>query len=291
MGDEDYPSSPASPRITPEEARLLWEVVESHCGLSYSFGTASYLERRALPRLRALGLGSFREYFLHLRYGESREQELGILIEQLTNHETYFFRERYQLEAFRLEVLPQLVTLRRQYRLLNVWSAGCSTGEEAYTVAMLLSDAPELEGWNYRVFGTDISQPVLRKARAGVYGPSSFRTTTDEERARYFVEEGKRWAVRDEIRARTAFGHLNLLQQDKLHLMGACDAIFCRNVLIYLSAAARAEVVETFYDRLRPGGVLMLGHSESLLNVSTRFEILNLEQDLVYQKPREDDDG
>ena len=140
MGDEDYPSSPASPRITPEEARLLWEVVESHCGLSYSFGTASYLERRALPRLRALGLGSFREYFLHLRYGESREQELGILIEQLTNHETYFFRERYQLEAFRLEVLPQLVTLRRQYRLLNVWSAGCSTGEEAYTVAMLLSE-------------------------------------------------------------------------------------------------------------------------------------------------------
>ena len=290
MAEGGAPSSPSSPRLTSKDGRLIRELVESHCGLSYSLDSPSFLERRVMPRLRSLGLGSFQDYYLYLKYDEGGPQELGILIEHLTNHETYFFRERYQLDAFRLEVIPMLIAMRGRQGHLSIWSAGCSTGEETYTIAMLLRDEPALEGWKMRVFGTDISRPVLRKARAGRYTESSFREIRPEERRRHFHRDGDRWSVNEDVRALTAFGHLNLLNQQKLLLLGGCDVIFCRNVLIYLSAEARSAIVESFYRRLRPGGVLMLGHSESLISVKTSFELLNLEHDLVYQKPLEDDD-
>jgi chemotaxis protein methyltransferase CheR len=244
--------------------------VEDKCGLAFGLDSVMFLERRIGPRLRAVGLGSFKDYYLHLKYDEGGGEELGVLIEQLTNHETYFFRERYQLDAFRDEVLPRLASRLEAIRSINVWSAGCSSGEETYTLAMLLAEEPSLRGWRMRVFGTDISRKVLMTARRGVYGERSFRVIEDKERRR--------------------FGHFNLLNRDKITLLGTCDVIFCRNVLIYLSAEARAHVVETFYRRLRPGGYLLLGHSESLLNVTTKFEIVSLEHDLVYKKP-EDADG
>ena len=154
---------------------------------------------------------------------------------------------------------------------------------------MLLLDEASLRDWKVRVFGTDISRKILAKARRGVYSSNSFRETEDAERRRYFQRVGEHWEVNEEVRSLTAFGHLNLLDNDKITLLGSCDAIFCRNVFIYLSAAARARVVETFYDRLRAGGYLFLGHSESLINVSSKFELVSLENDLVYRKPRDAD--
>jgi chemotaxis protein methyltransferase CheR len=264
--------------------------VEDKCGLAFGLDSVMFLERRIGPRLRAVGLGSFKDYYLHLKYDEGGGEELGVLIEQLTNHETYFFRERYQLDAFRDEVLPRLASRLEAIRSINVWSAGCSSGEETYTLAMLLAEEPSLRGWRMRVFGTDISRKVLMTARRGVYGERSFRVIEDKERRRFFERTDAGWCVNEEVRSLTAFGHFNLLNRDKITLLGTCDVIFCRNVLIYLSAEARAHVVETFYRRLRPGGYLLLGHSESLLNVTTKFEIVSLEHDLVYKKP-EDADG
>ncbi len=279
--------SPSSPRLDPNHARLIRELVEEKCGLIFGLDSLTFMERRISPRLRAVGLGSFKDYYLHLKYDQAGSQELGVLIEQLTNHETYFFRERYQLDAFRLEVLPALVSQLGGLRRMNIWSAGCASGEETYTIAMLLSEETALKEWKVRVFGTDISRAILAKARRGVYSEKSFRVMEDKERRRFFERARSGWSVVEEVRALTAFGHFNLLNREKIALLGTCDVIFCRNVLIYLSASARAQVVETFYMRLRAGGYLFLGHSESLINVTTKFELVSLENDLVYRKPKD----
>ena len=273
------------PQITGEEARLIQEIIHAHCGVSHGMDSEFFLERRLGPRLDALGLSSYREYYHYLRYDPSGPSELEELIERITTHETYFFREQYQLDAFVEEVLPAVADRNRRSRDLNIWSAGCSTGEEVYTIAMLILEAGGFRDWNVRVAGSDISRKVLAKAREAVYGPYSFRTTEESIRRKYFDEVGGQYRLREAVRAMCSFGQLNLMQTERFNVIGACDVIFCRNVLMYLSQSARQQVVRAFYDVLRPGGWLLLGHSESLLNVTTRFDLAHLKKDLVYRKP------
>ncbi len=195
------------------------------------------------------------------------------------------FREEYQLDAFRLELLPDLIKRDDGRRSLTVWSAGCSTGEEAYTIAILLREDARLRDWTLRVIGSDISRKVVTAARPGQYGASSFRATTDYFQRKYFREVEGKFVVRDDVKALCSFGQLNLLSTERFRVLGRCDVIFCRNVLMYLSAPARQRIVEAFYDALNPGGYLLLGHSESLLNVTTRFDLVHLSNDLVYRRP------
>lgn len=273
------------PPMTPEEARLIQELIVEHCGLSHGLDSTFFLERRLVPRLDALGLPRARDYYHYLRYDPGGAAELDVLVERLTIHETYLFREQYQLDAFRLEIIPDLIERNTRYERLSVWSAGCSTGEEAYTIAILLREEARLRDWALHVFGSDISRRVVSRAREGRYGPSSFRTTRDEVRRKYFREQDGKFAVRDDVRALCSFGQLNLLSTERFRVLGRCDVIFCRNVLMYLSGEARQQVVEAFYDALSPGGYLLLGHSESLLNVTTRFDLVHLSGDLVYRRP------
>ncbi len=274
-------------RISPEESRLIQEIIEGYCGVSHGMDSGFFLERRLGSRLEALGLKSFREYYHYLRYDPAGEAELEELVERFASHETYFFREGYQLEAFAEEILPELHERLQARRRLGVWSAGCSTGEEAYTLAMLLLEDGRFSGWNTRVFGSDISRKVLTTARTAVYGQASFRTTEPSLRRKYFTELDGKYRLRDEVRNLCSFGQLNLLSSERYRVLGPMDVIFCRNVLMYLSHEARHRVVEAFYDLLAPGGWLLLGHSESLLNVTTRFDLANLDKDLVYRKPLE----
>ncbi|HVI01060.1 MAG TPA: protein-glutamate O-methyltransferase CheR [Enhygromyxa sp.] len=268
-----------------DETRLLVEAIQEHCGVTLSINSGFFLERRLSPRLEALGLSSYLDYYQYLRYDPAGPREMEELIERITTHETYFFREQYQLEAFSEELLPQLAERLERQRRIQVWSAGCSTGEEVYTIAMLLLESGLFKGWNIRVMGSDISRKVLATARAAVYGENSFRTTSPLLRRKYFVEANGRWTVRDDVRSMCSFGQLNLVSTERFRVLGPQDVIFCRNVLMYLSQEARHRVVEAFYDRLTPGGFLLLGHSESLLNVTTRFDLAHLQKDLVYRKP------
>ncbi len=272
-------------RINEEETRLLVETIHEHCGVTLSIASGFFLERRLSPRLEALGLGSFLDYYQYLRYDPSGPREMEELIERITTHETYFFREQYQLDAFSDEILPDLAHVHERNRRLSIWSAGCSTGEEVYTIAMLLLESGLFKGWQLRVVGSDISRKVLATARTAIYGENSFRTTPAPLKRKYFLEKEGRWQVRDDVRNMCSFGQLNLLATERFRVLGPCDVIFCRNVLMYLSQEARHHVVEAFYDRLTPGGFLLLGHSESLLNVTTRFDLAHLQKDLVYRKP------
>jgi len=166
-----------------------------------------------------------------------------------------------------------------------VWSAGCSTGEEAYTIAMLLGDAAG-GAPRGQVVGSDISRKVLATAQQAIYGQASFRTTSDEVREARFEPAGAGlWRVAPDVRRMCSFVHLNLMDVARFAALGRQDVIFCRNVLMYLSGPARHRIVEGFHDALVPGGFLLLGHSESLLNVTTRFDLVQLSGDLVYRRP------
>ena len=274
--------SKPTPSLSPIELRALLDVFRSEAGLAFAEDSVFVIERRLRDRLTSLGLSSFSEYLEAVRTSRA---ELEEALEIVTTHETYFFREAYQLRAFREEILPSMRQMTESRRRLSVWSAGCSTGEEAYTIGMLLHETRLFEGWELRILGGDISKRCINAARKAVYGPSAFRAAPTEYRNTYFQDEPEGARVSPEIRAMCTFAQMNLLDPGRCAVVGRVEAIFCRNVLIYLDADARRRVIATLYDRLVPGGYLMLGHSESLLNVSSAFEVVNLREDIVYRKP------
>ena len=186
----------------------------------------------------------------------SGPEELDFLLDAVTTHETYFFRESRQLEVFCEEVLPLLAARNRALRRLRLWSAGCASGEEAYTLAMLVLDSGLFEGWDIGIFGTDLSRRVLGQARRAEYGASSLRATSSDLRQRHFEDAGTgRWTVREAARSRVTFAHVNLLEPAGAALLPEMDAVFCRNVLIYLDHPARRRVLELLHARLRGRGL------------------------------------
>jgi chemotaxis protein methyltransferase CheR len=277
----------AGPRLLPDEFRLLRELINRFCGMDFSDDAVFLFERRLRDRLRDLGIDDFTSYYHHLRYHPNAKTEIEAAVDALVTNETYFFREEYQLRAFRYEILPELKERLTQEgrNSLTVWSAGCSTGEEVYTLAILIDESGLFGGWDVRVFGNDISRRVLAQARRATYAGSSFRAMPPQYEP-YFIEAREGQQVIPHIRAMCHFGHLNLLDRDRSGLIGRTDAIFCRNVLIYFDERARRQVIDSFYERLYPGGYLLLGHSESLLNSTTAFELVHLTTDMVYRRPR-----
>ncbi|MDA8414791.1 MAG: protein-glutamate O-methyltransferase CheR [Desulfobacteraceae bacterium] len=273
--------------MSDEEFCLLRDSVYSHCGIYFDNESKYILEKRLAKRLTALNLTSFRDYYHYLKYNRKKDQELMDIMDILTTNETYFFREAYQLKAFTDEVIPELLKRKALSgnRSLRIWSAGCSTGEEAYTIAMLLHGKAELQGWKIEIVGTDISQRVLQHARRAVYGKSSFRATDEKDVKQFFVEQEDGLKVCNEIRDLVSISHLNLFDVNRMIMLGKMDLIFCRNVIIYFDLAAKKRVVESFFNTLYEGGYLLLGHSESLMNVTTQFTLRHFKNDMIYQKP------
>lgn len=273
------------PPLSPVEFRLIADLFRDRAGLQFDEASTLAFERRLGDRVMDLGLVNFHEYYRYLRFAAGGESELEVALGLVTTAETYFFRQDYQLRAFQNDCLPVLAKRNSASKRLSVWSAGCSTGEEVYTLAMLIQQSGRFQGWTVRVIGSDLSGERVARARRGVYRENSFRTTTPELRARYFEPEGDLYRVRDSVKAICHFGQLNLASDSGFIAVGRVDVVFCRNVLIYFSESAKARVIQQFYDRLVPGGYLFLGHSESLLNVTTAFELAHLSEDLAYKKP------
>jgi chemotaxis protein methyltransferase CheR len=273
--------------MSEEEFRLIRDLIHSHCGLFFDHDTKYLLEKRLCRRLALLRMDNFREYYHFLKYSRDRGQELSDIMDVLTTNETYFFREAFQLKAFTDEILPELKAAKEKKgeRELRIWSAGCSSGEEPYTIAMLLLDMHCFHGWKLEIVGTDISHRVLQQARKAVYGRSSFRTTDERYLRRYFTDNEGAFRVADEVKKLVTISHLNLFDENRIILLGKMDIVFCRNVIIYFDQLAKKKVVDTFYRSLREGGFLLLGHAESLLNTSTAFALRHLKNDMVYQKP------
>lgn len=281
-----FGSSEQTLTLGPEEFRLLRDFINGYCGLWFDDDAAFFIERRLQNRLRERQFGSFMDYYYLLLYGPEREEELAKVVDVLTTNETYFFREMNQLRTLTEEIVPEVVQRHGSNRRLRIWSAGCSTGEEPYTLAILLLEQPALAGWQVEIFASDISQRVLHAARRGIYTAASFRSTEQAYKDRYFEPvDATSSRVAERVRRLVSFGQLNLLAPEQWTILGQFDVILCRNVMIYFNSENKKKMVEHFYRKLDDGGFLLLGHSESLMNISTAFTLRHFLHDMVYQKP------
>ncbi len=240
-------------------------------------------------RVRALGIGSLEGYLAMLEHeGKAGVDEWTTLADTLVNGETYFFRDHGQMAALRSTVLPGLIRNNRDTRTLRIWSAGCSTGEEPYSLAILVNELlPEHRDWTIRILATDVSTAALAKAREAVYPQWSFRMVDPAFRSMYFSPKGGGQALRDTIRSMVEFRHLNLLDIHRagksLDLSGM-DLIVCRNVFIYFSTEAIQHVVSGIRHALKDGGYALFGHAEIVHSIEHDFRSILLENAIVYQK-------
>ena len=264
--------------------RLLRDQIYRRSGIWFNDSSKYLLQKRLSPRARELNFDSFQKYFYFLQYDPRADAEFDQIFDLVTTNETYFFREPAQLQAFIEEIIPDVLS-RKSVRKIRIWSAGCSSGEEPYSIAILLQEAGWYEHAAFEIFASDINQAVLSKARKGQYRENAFRATDAKLRERYFTREADNsWRVNDEVRNRISFGRLNLYDEARVSLLGHLDVVFCRNVIIYFDDASKKVVVNNFYNRLIDGGYLLLGHSESLISLSTQFKLRHLKNDMVYQK-------
>jgi chemotaxis protein methyltransferase CheR len=235
--------------------------------------------------MTALGLADPREYLFKLGYADPRGEEMQALANLVTTNETYMFREYDQLQAFANHCLPEVLSAKQALgeRKLRIWSAGCSSGEEPYTLAMIVQDVfPQAQSWDCEIVATDIDEIMLKHVAAARYGARSVAEVPDEYREKYLIEDGDEWVVRRRTAALVQARHLNLSDRMAMRAMRGFDFIFCRNVLIYFDDLSRKAVVDHFYNALNPGGYVFLGHSESVGRVTTAFKLKRFENHLVY---------
>ncbi len=236
-------------------------------------------------RISACGVANVDDY-LALVSSPRGVEELQALLNEVTIQETHFFRNPPQFRALRQHVLPQLVrrAAATDDRRMRIWSAGCSTGEEAYSLAMLVREAlPLLDGWDVKILATDVSTRALEVARTGRYGERSLLAAPAEDVARWFVRTGDEYVVRPEVRELVEFRHHNLVTEP-VPLDEPVDLLLCRNVTIYFGRDTTRRLMGAFHHALAGGGYLFLGHSETLWQVDDRFRLVTLGDAFVYRK-------
>ena len=239
-------------------------------------------------RMTVCGAASPSEYLDHLTVRGNRDTELRLLLNEITIGETYMFRHPAQLSAMSTVILPQVMQSKTAIGLkrLRIWSAGCSTGEEPYTLAMFLLQEKQLAGWTFDILATDLNTKSLEASKAGIYGDYALRNVTDVQRGKYFRDVGNgKLEVNDLLRAHVRFDRVNLSDDSKMVFLKGIDVIFCCNVLIYFDLASKKRVVQHFFSNLIPGGYFFLGHAESLFQVDEAFRLVHFPGTTAYLKP------
>lgn len=255
-------------------------------GMIYGESKRYYIERRIADRMSANGDAQFGAYFARLRADPA---ELESLINIFTVNETYFYREHHQFQALTTAILPEVVRRKGPGDLVRIWSAGCSTGEEPYSIAIwLLENWPLVDAYNFEIIGSDIDTDALDGARIASYGARALSRVPPEVRDRYFEPErhDERELIQD-LKESVTFRPVNLIDARSVELQGKFEIIFCRNVLIYFDDASRTRAVTNLYSALAPGGFICLGHSESMTRMSDRFATRRFKDAVVYQRPEE----
>jgi chemotaxis protein methyltransferase CheR len=241
-------------------------------------------------RMKQLAARTPREYWDRLNAAPFREAELRELLNEITIGETCLFRSQPQLDALRKVILPEIVAEKTKQitKRLRIWSAGCSTGEEPYTLAMNMLEESErlLKGWTVEILATDLNDRSIETAKAGIYGDYALRNTSELYRRKYFspVDE-KKLEVRPEVKKLITFSRLNLQDDSKMLFMKGMDLIFCCNVLIYFDAVSKSKVVNHFFSNLNFGGHFFLGTSESLIKLNAEFHLIHFPGTIAYWKP------
>ena len=287
--------------LSPAELKLLQTLIYQECGMFFDERRMDFLQDRLQRRIKVCQMDSFYSYYLLLTSRQGK-QELSALLENLTVNETSFFRIRPQLDLFRKVVLERLLKKKQERRdwSLRIWSAGCSTGQEPYTLAILICDAlahyylrnplpfdmPTLKPlvpppWKVEIVASDINYSALLAAQEGVYNDSQMENVDYTCRLRYFDKIGDRYAVKPALKNLVQFDFHNLKTE---FLPRRNDAIFCRNVMIYFDGAEQKRLVEKFYQCLNPEGHLFVGHAENLLGLTSKFHMVHENNATVYQR-------
>ena len=253
-------------------------------GLFFTDNKKYLLESRLQTRLRERNCKTFEEYWQLIRYDAWRDKELTMLFDLVTTNETYFYRDASQLQAFVDVAVPALLKLNEHTCRLRIWSAACSTGDEPYTLAMMLFEHPALVKWTIEILGSDISETVLTQARSGVYGPYAVRQIPASLRQKYFTEKDGPFVLVPKVRQVVKFANINLYDKARLRLIRDMDVIFCRNCLIYFDDNGKRQIVDSLYDSLKPGGYLIIGFSESIHGVTRSFKPVHANRTVLYQK-------
>jgi len=270
--------------------RQIRDLVYKVSGIYQSEEKLYLLADGCARRMRQLGLKVPREYWDRLTAHANRDAELRHLLNEITIGETCLFRSPPQLDAVRQVILPELVAEKTKQimKRLRIWSAGCSTGEEAYTLAMVMLEEKDrlLKDWTVEILATDLNDRSLETARAGIYGDYALRSTADYFKRKYFSPaEDNKLQVRPEVKKLVAFSRLNLQDDSRMLFMKGMDIIFCCNVLIYFDGISKAKVVEHFFSNLSFGGYFFLGTSESLLKLNDQFHLVHFPGAIAYWKP------
>jgi len=276
---------PATRKISPTQFNFLANYLSTKYGLNIPTEKTVLLESRLISRLNMLKLGSIEEYINYVFKSKHGLEEYQMFVEQITTHKTFFFRENYQFE-FLKGILPDYVKKCGSNRQLNIWSAGCSTGEEVYTIGVVMNEKKnEMPLFDYKITGTDISIPSLKKAAKGLFSMNELENMPDGIQSKYFntlTKSGEAFLQFNspEVKSRISLGMLNLNKKN-YNLSNTFDFIFCRNVTIYFNAKTRNNVLERIVSKLKPGGYLFLGHSETALGTNLPVKSI---QPTIYQK-------
>jgi chemotaxis protein methyltransferase CheR len=246
------------------------------------------LASRVLRRMSAIGSATFADYYDRLTARPNRDAEMRSLLNEITIGETYFFRSKPTIDAVSKIILPKLMGLpiKQSLKKLKVWSAGCSTGEESYTLSIVLQEnlTQKFKDWTFDILATDLNENSVVKCREGLYGDYAVRNLDAQMRDRYFTHEGSLYRIKDEVRGPVKFERLNLQDQPKMLFMKGFDLIFCCNVLIYFDGVAKKRTVDHFFNGLIPGGYFFLGECETLFNVYDQFRLVHFPGATGYRK-------
>jgi len=268
--------------VSEHELSEIRGLIETRSGILFDDSRERFFSTRVVEHVESRKLTHGTDL---LRLIKNSNVEYDSLLQRLLTQETSFFRYPAVFEALEKKVLPDLHMKKfwESPRSLRIWSAGCATGEEAYSIAMTVADAIEFaDAWNIHVLATDVSRQALEHAEHCVYEPRDMETVSPRQREQYFSSVGDHHLVRPRIRNMVTFAPMNLAQ---VVYMGKFDCIFCMNVLIYFSEERQQQLIQRFYEYLEPGGYLFLGHAESISKADVKFETHIYRDARIYQKP------
>jgi len=266
------------------------DLIYKTAGIFQADNKLQLLERHCNKRMKALGVPTLRDYYGCLTVNSMHQAEMVSLLNEITVGETFFFRNRPQLDAIRKIVLPTIIDAKSRSKTgqsaLRIWCAGCSTGEEPFTLSMMLLDDPQgtLKGCSIEIIATDINERSIAHAKVGCYDDHSTRNLEPHFRNKYFSISGDKLQVTPAVQANVSFSRLNLLDDSRMLFPKGIDLILCCNVLIYFDAASKKRVIQHFYRNLSPHGYLLLGHSESLFGISQDFRLVHMPSATGYVK-------
>ena len=273
--------------MSADEFVMIRDFILERSGIYFAENKMYLVKNRLAKRMEELQIKTVRDYFYHVKYDLSM-REFNRLMDLVTTNETSFFRNEPQLLAFSDEVLPVLIaekTKQRGPKQIKIWSAGCSSGEEPYTLAIqILEKLHSPSSWNIEIIANDISEQVLQKARHGEYSGITLRNVKPELLSRYFTSSGEIYKVKPDVKMLVKYSHVNLNDPRQISMISGIDVVFCRNVMIYFNDEVKKRLVRGFYNSLRPGGYFFIGHSETLHGISKAFRLVYFKNALVYQK-------